>query len=192
MFDGAPLSHEPTEPWRSMREKAARRALLHDRLKALGAFTAIAIGGVAGFEMIIGGGFDSISLPPEVREVAPSNYVTVHQASWFSDARVVPLSSTEPLFAGDFFAVDTPDNLAGGYDDASVPDAGYTEVSEAEVRAEIDALYASDSAYGEASPTYQETSDTSETTPDPYAAAEAMVKEALGDYDLDTAPLHPL
>lgn len=191
MFDGS-LPYEPHEPWRSMRDKAARRALLEDRLKALGAFTTIAIGAVAGFEMVIGGGFDSISFPPELREVAPSNYVAVHQAPWSPDARVVPLSSTEPLFAGDFFAVDGPaERLVGGYDDASAPDLAYADANEQVIRAEIEALYEGRSAYTEVS--IEDVSDEplAEAKPDPYAAAEAMVEEALGDYDIPSVALQP-
>jgi hypothetical protein len=196
MFDGGPLPYEPIEPWRSMQEKAARKALLQDRLKALGAFTTIAIGAVAGFEMVIGGGFDSISFPPELREVAPSNYVTVHQAPWSPDARVVPLSSTEPLFAGDFFAVDGPaERLAGGHDDTNAPQTAYVDADEQTIRAEIEALYEGRSDYTEASTTYEDALASDEpqveTKPDPYAAAEAMVEEALGDYEIESVVLQP-
>lgn len=185
MFDASP-PYQPDEPWRAMRETAARQALLHDRLKALGAFTTIAIGAVAGFEMVIGGGFDSISFPPELREVAPSNYVSVHQVPWSPEARVVPLSSTEPLFAGDFFVSEAAaaESLAGGYDDASAPQAAYIDMNEANVRAEIDVLY-------EASANYQDEPAVEAIEPDPYAAAEAMVKEALGGYEIPPATLRP-
>lgn len=196
MFDGGSHPYEPIEPRRSSSEKADRRALLHDRLKALGAFTGIAIGAIAGFEMVIGGGFDSISFSPEVREVAPSNYVTVHQAPWSPEARVVPLSSTEPLFAGDFYEDDGPaERLEGGHDDSSAPQTAYVDMNEANIRAEIDALYEDRPAYSEASITYEDAPAADEpqpeAKPDPYAAAEAMVEEALGGYEIPRAALNP-
>lgn len=194
MFDGGPLPYEPIEPLRAPHQD--RRALIQDRLKALGAFTAIAIGAVAGFEMVIGGGFDSIPLAPEVREVAPSRYVTVYQAPWSSEARVIPLSSTEPLFAGGFAEIDTPaEGLAGGYDDPSAPEMAYADVSEDEVREQIDALYAGDAGpgYADASITYEDAPaiDEPQAEADPYAEAEAMVREALGEYEPQAADLDP-
>jgi len=184
MFDGGPLPHEPTEPWRSFKED--RRARRNDRLKALGAFTGIAVGAVAGFEMVIGAGFDFITPSPIVREVAPSSYVTVHQVPWSSDLQIIPLSSTEPLFAGGLIAVDTPsDRLVGGYDDPNGPDMAYPEIDEDRLYARIDALYASTSEpdYTDASITYEDAPAVDEEAEeDPYAEAEAMVEEALGDY----------
>jgi hypothetical protein len=184
MFDGGPLPHEPIEPWRSFKQKLDRRAQLHDRLKALGAFTGIAVGAVAGFEMVIGGGFDFITPAPEVRQVAPSSYVTVHQVPWSSEMQVTPLSSTEPLFAGDFIQVETAsEDLAGGYDDADAPDAPYLDVNEDRVRAEIAELYAdTEPAYVEAGIAYEDARaiDEPQAEPDPYAEAEAMVEQALG------------
>jgi hypothetical protein len=192
MFDAGPLPEEPIEPWRSFKQKLDRRARFHDRLKALGAFTGIAIGAVAGFEMVIGGGFDFITPSPEVRQVGPSRYVTVEQMPWSPEARVVQLSSTEPLFAGDFMHIDTPsDGLAGGYDDPAAPDMAYPEVSEDEIRAEIAALYADDGApdYVEAGITYEEAppieAPRADEKPDPYAEAEAMFEQALGDYSAE-------
>ncbi len=184
MFDGGPLPYQPIEPWRD--EKLERRAKLHDRLKAFGAFTGIAIGAVAGFEMVIGGGFDFMTPAPEVRELAPSRYVTVQQVPWSSQMRVVPLSSREPLFAGEPIEVETSaDRLAGGYDDPDVPQIAFPEVSEEEIRAHIEALYAGDTgpSYTEASIIYEDAPAIDETPADPYAEAEAMVQEALGGYD---------
>jgi hypothetical protein len=196
MFDGGPLPHEPIEPWRSFQQKLGRRAKLHDRLKALGAFSAIAIGAVAGFEMVIGGGFDSITPSPEVRAVAPSRYVTVHQVPWSSEMQVIPLSSTEPLFAGEYVQVETPsDRLAGGYDDPSAPETAFPEVSEDEIRAQIAALYANDTSpdYADAPITYEDAPaiDERQAEPDPYAEAEAMVEEALGGFTAEDIALRP-
>lgn len=145
MFDGGPLPHEPIEPWRSFKSKLDRRAKLHDRLKALGAFTGIAIGAIAGFEMVIGGGFDFITPQPEVREIAPSRYVTVQQVPWSSQPQVIPLTSTEPLFAGNYLQVETAsDDLEGGYDDPDAPEMAFPEVDEDELYRQIAALYADD------------------------------------------------
>jgi hypothetical protein len=198
MFDGGPLPHEPIEPWRSFKQKLDRRALLHDRLKALGAFTGIAIGAIAGFEMVIGGGFDFITPRTEVREVAPSRYVTVQQVPWSPHATVIPLSSTEPLFAGEYAQVETAaDELAGGYDDPSAPEMAFPEVNEDEIRARIAALYANDSGptYADAAITYEDAPAIDEPqagrAADPYAEAEAMVREALGGYDGKDIALSP-
>jgi len=194
MFDGGPPAYEPIEPRRSLGEKAARSARFHDRLKALGAFTGIAIGAVAGFEMVIGGGFDFITPATEVREVAPSRYVTVQEVPWSSQMQVIPLSSTEPLFAGDFIEVETAsDGLAGGYDDPSAPDMAYPEVSEDEVRAQIAELYANDTgpSYVEAGITYEDApaiDDDRAVESDPYAEAEAMIREALGENEAALQP----
>lgn len=187
MFDGGPLPHEPIEPWRSFKDKLDRRAKLHDRLKALGAFTGIAIGAVAGFEMVIGGGFDSITPPTEVREVAPSRYVAVQHVPWSSELRVIPLSSTEPLFAGELTQVETAsDRLAGGYDDPAAPDMAFPQIDEDELYREIAALYENTGpTYADAPITYQDAPAIDEPRADPYAEAEAMVAEALDGYDVD-------
>lgn len=194
MFDGGPLPHEPIEPWRSFNQMD-RRARVHDRLKALGVFTGIAIGAVAGIEMVIGGGFDFLTPAPIVREVAPSSYVTVHQVPWSSEMQVIPLSSTEPLFAGGFIEASTPaDRLAGSYDDPAAPEMAYPEIDEDQLYARIDALYVATSEpdYDEASITYEDAPTVDEPAPaaepDPYAEAEAMVEEALRDYDAELAP----
>lgn len=197
MFDGGPLPHEPIEPWRSFKQKLDRRALLHDRLKALGAFTGIAIGAIAGFEMVIGGGFDFITPRTEVREVAPSRYVTVQQVPWSPHATVIPLSSTEPLFAGEYVVETASDELAGGYDDPSAPEMAFPEVNEDEIRAQIATLYANDSGpnYTDAPITYEDApaidEPRAEPATDPYAEAEAMVREALGGYSAEDIALSP-
>lgn len=178
MFDGGPLPHEPIEPWGSPK-KADRRAKLHDRLKALAAFTGIAIGAVAGLEMVIGGGFDFITPQPEVREVAPSRYVTVQQVPWSSQPQIIPLTSTEPLFAGDYVQVETPsDALEGGYNDAGAPELAFPEVDEDQLYREIAALYADDRpAYEDAPITYQEAP----------ALDEPRVRQTTSASDLDAA-----
>lgn len=198
MFDGGPLPHEPIEPWRSFKQKMDRRAFLHDRLKALGAFTGIAIGAIAGFEMVIGGGFDFITPRTEVREVAPSRYVAVQEVPWSPHLQVIPLSSTEPLFAGEpggYVEVETAsDNLAGGYDDPSAPEMAFPEVNEDEIRARIAALYANDAgpSYREAPIAYQDAPAIDEPrTADPYAEAEAMVRQALDGYSAEDIALKP-
>ena len=196
MFDAGPLPHEPIEPWRSTEKKMDRRALLQDRLKALGAFTGIAIGAIAGFEMVIGGGFDFITPPTEVREVAPSRYVAVQHVPWSSQAQIIPLSSTEPLFAGDFAEVQTAsDDLAGGYDDPTAPDMAFPEVNEDTIRAQIAALYANETGpgYVDAAIAYEDAPaiDEANAEPDPYAEAEAMIEEALGGYKPEDIALQP-
>jgi hypothetical protein len=102
---------------------------LKDRLQALGAFTGIALGAVAGVEMVIGAGFDPLMPGDELREVAPSAYVQVADTFW-DGARVIPLSSTEPYFMGDDYlevASASDSLLDGGVDDASAPDGGYPD-----------------------------------------------------------------
>jgi len=191
MFDAGPI---PQERWPEPPplNAAKPRSQLRERLLALGAFSGVAIGAVAGFEMVIGGGFDFITPAPEVREVAPSSYVTVHRDPWSSDVQVIPLSSTEPLFAGP--VIERPaDQLAGGYDDPSAPEIAFPEVSEEEIRAQIDALYRGDQGpeYVEASIIYEDAPAIDEPQApraDPYAEAEAMVEEALGGYTYEAEP----
>jgi hypothetical protein len=119
---------------------------LKDRLEALAAFTGIALGAVAGVELVIGAGFDPLMPGDEVREVAPSAYVQVAEGFWDSQARVIPLSSTEPYFMGDDYvqyAVYDEQELAGGYADRDAPASGYPDASDMDaLYAEIEALYA--------------------------------------------------
>ena len=194
MFDGGPLPYEPIEPWLDP-PKPDRKAKVKDRLKALGAFSCIAIGAVAGLEMVIGGGFDFINLGAEVREVAPSRYVAVYQAPWSPEARVVALSSTEPLFAGEYIQVDTPaDRLAGGYDDPAAPDMAYPEIDEDDLYHRIAALYESSGpSYEDAPVAYEDApiADGPSDSEDPYAEAEEMIRQAMSGYDYDGAEAHP-
>jgi hypothetical protein len=121
--------------------------ILKDRLHAAATFSGIAIAAVAGFELVISGGFDFLTPGREVREVAPSSYVTVYREPWSSDARVTALSSSEPLFAGEIEYVS--DRLVGGYDDDSAPDGAdysYPAPSEDELYRDIEALYAEEPA----------------------------------------------
>lgn len=119
---------------------------LRDRIEALGAFTGIAIGAVAGVEMVIGGGFDVLMPGDELRQVAPSAYVQVADGFWDSRAQVIPLSSTEPYFMGDDyyeFAASADTALSGGYEDTAAPDGDYPPAPDMDaLNAEIEALYA--------------------------------------------------
>jgi len=99
---------------------------LKDRLQALCAFSGIALGAVAGFEMVIGAGFDPLMPGDELREVAPSTYVQVADGFW-DDGRVIALASTEPFFMGDDYLEATSASealLDGGVDDAALPEGG--------------------------------------------------------------------
>jgi len=115
--------------------------VLKDRLKACGVFSGIAIGAVAGFEMVITGGFDFITPGREIRQVAPSSYVTVVQEPWGQRARFVPVTSREPLFAGS--ASEYAEPLEGGAAPSPQPrhEHAYAPVSEDELVREIEALY---------------------------------------------------
>lgn len=112
--------------------------VLKDRLKALAVFSGIAIAAVSGFDMIITGGFDFAMPGRDIRQVAPSAYVTVVDAPWRSQTTYVALSSTEPMFAGEEQAY-TGEELAGSYDDA--PQGRYPAQSEEDIYREIEALY---------------------------------------------------
>jgi hypothetical protein len=114
--------------------------VLKDRLLATGVFSGIAIAAVAGFEMIISGGFDFLMPGAEVREVAPSAYVTVMEVPWSPQGRVIPLSSNEPLFAEDL-APASAEDLAGGHEDAAAPQGRYPERTQEDIYADVAALY---------------------------------------------------
>lgn len=131
---------------------------LKDRLQALCAFSGIALGAVAGFEMVIGAGFDPLMPGDELREVAPSTYVQVADGFW-DDGRVIALASTEPFFMGDDYLEATSASealLDGGVDDADLPEGGYPaddyyldvqSPSAEELQAEIERLYAETAAF---------------------------------------------
>lgn len=139
--------------------------VLKDRLTACGVFAGIAVGAIAGVEMIIGGGFDIITPGQEIREIAPSAYVTVAPSDWFSTGAVAvtSLASTEPLFAGEAFASEA--NLDGGANDATAPNRSYAEVDDRALARHVEALYAANggSAY--------------ETTPTSYTPDDADLPE---------------
>jgi hypothetical protein len=121
------------------------RPVLKDRLKATATFSGIAIAAVAGFEMVISGGFDFLTPGSEIHRIAPSSYVAMERAPWSSDVRVIPLSSREPLFAGvvEPVEVDRPSvPLAGGRRDASAPDRPAPALIEEDLYRQIEALYA--------------------------------------------------
>ncbi len=135
--------------------------VLKDRLQALAMFSGIAIAAVAGFELIITGGFDFALPGREVREVAPSAYVTVDQRPWSSQRSYTPLASTEPMFSGEDAGY-TGEDLAGGYDDA--PQGDYPLPSEDEIYREIETLYERPDSGAAPSSEY---TDEYETGPDP-------------------------
>lgn len=128
--------------------------VLKDRLQATGVFSGIAIAAVAGFELIISGGFDFLMPGAEVREVAPSEYVTVMEVPWSPEGRVIPLSSNEPLFADDLIPA-SAEELAGGDNDARAPQGAYPERTQNDINADIAALYEEAAA----APTQQETTE---------------------------------
>jgi hypothetical protein len=114
--------------------------VLKDRLKALGAFSGIAIAAVAGFELVIGGGFDFLLPGQEIREVAPSSYVQVVDTPWADRDRLVPLTSTEYLFAGEASPL-PQEALEGGIDAEDALRGRGLTVDEDDLYANIDALY---------------------------------------------------
>ncbi len=114
--------------------------VLKDRLTACAVFSGIAIAAVSGMNLIIGGGFDFITPGNEIREVAPSQYVEVVNQPWAEQTSYVPISSTEPMFAGETIAV-SDETLAGAADDASAPAGRYPVQSEEDLYREVNALY---------------------------------------------------
>lgn len=114
--------------------------VLKDRLTACAVFSGIAIAAVSGMNLIIGGGFDFITPGNEIREVAPSQYVQVVDQPWAEQTRYVPISSNEPMFAGETVAV-SDESLAGAADDASAPAGHYPVQTEEDLYREVNALY---------------------------------------------------
>lgn len=135
------------------------RPILKDRLMALATFTGIALGGVAGVECVITGGFDFLSPGAEIREVAPSSYVQVVNPTWLNEGEVIPLSSREPLFAHDdyttqqvaYVAADADDNRRLLGDGVNAPRPAPSERTLADIQADIDALYRADPPLPDAS-----------------------------------------
>lgn len=123
------------------------RPVLKDRLQATATFSGIAIAAVAGFEMVIAGGFDFLTPGSEIRPVAPSSYVAIERAPWSPEMRVIPLSSREPLFAGavEPIEVERPSAppLAGGpRRDAPAPVRSAPALIEQDIYRQIEQLYA--------------------------------------------------
>lgn len=114
------------------------RPILKDRLTATAVFTGIAIGAVAGFEMVIGGGFDFL-LPAAAATPAPAaqiEYLNVDVASYEGDGQAWPVASYyAPEQAPNDAGVE---DLAGAGQDALRADPIPTEY---EVREEIAELY---------------------------------------------------
>jgi hypothetical protein len=101
----------------------ADRPVLKDRLFACAVFSGIAVGGVSGVNMVLSGGFDFITPGREVREAAPSSYVTIVPSNVFEQAAVIPMASREPLFAGAVRQVS--EDLDGASTDTTVPRGHY-------------------------------------------------------------------
>lgn len=107
-----------------MRAKGARipmfsnflpdRPELKDKLFACAVFSGIAVGGMAGVETVVTGGFDFVTPGREIRQTAPSNYVEIAPATLFEQAQAIPLTSREPLFSGRVTTVS--ETLDGSYD----------------------------------------------------------------------------
>lgn len=150
--------------------------VLKDRLKALAVFSGIAIAAVAGFDLIITGGFDFLAPGREVRQVAPSAYVTVVDQPWVSRTSYALLSSTEPMFAGEDRGY-TGEELAGSYDDAQR--GSYPVQREDDLYREIEALYEQQEAEAAVAVEYAEyAGETAAYTPEPeYKAADPKADE---------------
>lgn len=109
--------------------------VLKDRLTAAAVFTGIAIGAVAGFELVITGGFDFL-LPSTQATAAPMvqvEYVDVTVASYEAGAEALPVSSYV-----------APAEIAATYGDAGeLAGAGEAraEATEEDVRRDIADLY---------------------------------------------------
>lgn len=111
------------------------RPVLKDRLFACAVFSGIAVGGVSGLNMVVTGGFDFAMPGREIREAAPSSYVTVVPSNVFEQAAVIPMESREPLFAGQVTQVS--EDLDGASTDATAPRGHYPAVNDSSG----DALY---------------------------------------------------
>lgn len=107
----------------------ADRPVLKDRLFACAVFSGIAVGGVSGLNMVITGGFDFAMPGREIREAAPSSYVTVVPSNVFEQGQVIPMASTEPLFSGEVTPVSQ--SLDGGSNDATAPAGHYPAADDA-------------------------------------------------------------
>lgn len=158
----------------------ADRPVLKDRLFACAVFSGIAVGGVSGLNMVLTGGFDFAMPGREIREAAPSSYVTIVPSNVFEQAAVIPMASREPLFAGEVTQVSQ--DLDGGSDAA--PAGHYPAVTNDggdELYQQLSARY--DHQTAEAA---QEVQPAVATTPAPtddgaarFDALEAQVQQAI-------------
>lgn len=118
------------------------RPILKDRLIAGAVFSGIAIAAVSGFELVITGGLDPIMprIGAAAQRTAPAPAPVVVVTQDWPSAAVTPLSRLgfDPLEPAAPQAVSTA-SLDGGY--AEAPRAEPPALSEAEISAEIDALY---------------------------------------------------
>jgi len=104
------------------------RPVLKDRLFACAVFSGIAVGGVSGLNMVVTGGFDFAMPGREIREAAPSSYVTVVPSNVFEQAAIIPMESREPLFSGQVTQVS--EDLDGASTDATAPRGHYPAVDQ--------------------------------------------------------------
>jgi hypothetical protein len=158
--------------------------VLRDRLNALAVFTGIALGGVSGVEMVIGGGFDTLTPGFAYQADAPRDWYDrpiEPGMGWLTQPYSVQASVTPTSMA---FAPDYPvdiygepsDSLAGGMDDATAP--AY------EPRG---SLRTADWAGTEPEP---QTGPADEAA-DEMAAIEAMMAQALDDEIYNAEPAAP-
>lgn len=127
------------------------RPILKDRLTAGAVFSGIAIAAVAGFELIITGGFDVFTPSFGQRDrTAPYEHSAV-MTPWVSDAYAVTptsLSDSLSLLSVEPEAHTSGDDLVGAEDGSFAVEEDAIP-SEAELDAEIDALYEQSAAYAE-------------------------------------------
>ena len=109
-------------------EFLADRPVLKDRLFACAVFGGIAVGAVSGVNMVVTGGFDFITPGREVREAAPSSYVTVVPSNLFEQSATIPMESREPLFTGEVTPVS--ESLEGATTDEAAPRGRYPTVDD--------------------------------------------------------------
>lgn len=158
------------------------RPILKDRLKAFAVFTGIAIGGVAGLELVISGGFDPIT--PGALAAAPSDYDgdTVMRA-WHYQPYTHDTAAVTPTAYLTGYPIETTDtdfsvdaDLSGGDEDDGARSTYIVAQSEDELMREIERIYA-------ASPDGVVESETD------YASDDAEFVEAVEQYQPDAQPV---
>lgn len=135
--------------------RAMTKETMKDRLRAFAVFTGIAIGGVAGFEMVIGGGFDPITPGIMFQADDPRGWYHRDNSAPFAEPyrpytpSAYGVTPTSYEFSDGFGSEDAGAVLAGG---AEVEPGGVNAdiPSEAELRREIDALFEQGAATAEA------------------------------------------